>query len=149
MLKKIVYRGLLGFSLGVFVGYSITIVISLFLGNGTYSSFVPSLIEVTTTEINAVILQFFLSGFLGMVFAIGSVVWEIESWSILKQTVIHFCISVVVLLPVAYLGHWMEHSVWGITSYFLIFIGLYCMIWGIQYSVWKRKIQEINQKLEK
>ncbi len=45
------------------------------------------------SEINAVILQTVLSGMIGTVFSASSVIWEIEYWSITKQTTIYFFIT--------------------------------------------------------
>ena len=57
MKKKIIKRSLLGFSLGITMGYLITILISLGWANGYYSPCVPELISLMGNEINAVILQ--------------------------------------------------------------------------------------------
>ena len=102
MKKKVVLRALLGFPLGIAFGYIITILTSLVWANGFYSPCVPGLIEQMGSEINAVILQAALSGLLGGVFAASSVIWEIENWSIAKQTGIYFAITALVMMPVAY-----------------------------------------------
>lgn len=149
MKKKAIYRGLFGFPIGVFIGYTITIIISLFWGNGYYSPVVPSLVEQCGSEISAVILQFFLSGILGSACAASSVVWENDNWSILKQSVIHFLILSFTMLPIAYFMHWMEHTFIGIAIYFGIFIVIYVLIWAIQYNIWKRRIKQINDKIKK
>ncbi len=48
-------------------------------------------------EINAVIVQTILYGILGVGFAASSVIWEIDSWSIVKQTGIYFSIISVIM----------------------------------------------------
>ncbi|WP_423782554.1 DUF3021 family protein [Faecalicoccus pleomorphus] len=35
-------------------------------------------------------MQTLLSAFLGAVFSLASLIWNIESWSLLKQSFIHF-----------------------------------------------------------
>ena len=89
MKKKIIKRSLLGFPLGITMGYLITILISLGWANGYYSPCVPELISLMGNEINAVIFQTILCGILGVGFAASSVIWEMDSWSIVKQTGIH------------------------------------------------------------
>lgn len=148
MLKKIISLGSFGFISGVFIGYLISIVTSLVWGDGYYLPVMTSFAEAFKNEISAVTLQFILFGILGSAFSVGSLVWEIENWSILKQTLIHFCISSVAMLPIAYICQWMEHSISGFLSYMLIFIILYAAIWFIQYNIWKKKITEINKKLK-
>ena len=90
MKKKIIIRSLFGFPMGIAIGYFITILLSLALANGYYSPCAPELISAMGNEINAVILQTVLCGILGTGFAASSVIWEIESWSIVKQIGIYF-----------------------------------------------------------
>ena len=62
MKKQIFTRALLGFPLGVAVGYIITIAVSLIWADGYYTPCVPELKELMGSEINAVMLQALLSG---------------------------------------------------------------------------------------
>ncbi len=118
MKKKIIKRSLLGLPLGIAMGYLITILASFGRANGYYTPCVPELISMMGNEINAVIVQTILYGLLGVGFAAISVIWEIDSWSIVKQTGIYFSIISVIMLPIAYFAYWMEHSIIG----FLIYI---------------------------
>jgi hypothetical protein len=147
MLKKIIKGVCFGFITGVFIGYLITILISAGFGDGSYYAAVPALIQSSKSEISAVILQFMLSGVLGTVFSVGSIIWQIDSWSILKQTVVHFLITTTAMLSIAYACHWMEHSISGFLSYLLIFAAIYIVIGLFQYNFWKKRINEINSKL--
>lgn len=149
MKKKVILRSLLGFPLGVFLGYTITIIISATMGNGNYVPCAPQLIEETGSEVGAVILQFILSGVLGAACAGGSAVFEVEHWGITYQTVIHFIVLSLSMLPIAYFSHWMEHSIPGFLLYFCVFIALYIAIWFIQYFIWKKRIIQMNEKLRK
>jgi len=110
---------------------------------------VPSFIASAGSELNAVVLQYLLSGLLGAAFAASSVVWENEGWSLMKRTVVHLISISLAMLPIAYLAHWMEHTVMGIVTYFLIFTGIYVIIWAIQYMLWRRKVNDINQRLQR
>lgn len=147
-LKKAILRGVLGFPMGIFLSITITILISLSLGTGEYNPVVPELTNLTNSEINAVVLQYILSGILGFMFAAGSAVFEVEQFSLVKQIVIHFFISVFTMLPIAYILRWMDHSIGGIVTYVGIFLIIYVIIWIIQYMSWKKKILQINKKLE-
>ncbi|MGL4605915.1 MAG: DUF3021 domain-containing protein [Eubacteriaceae bacterium] len=149
MLKKIFYRGLLGFPQGIALGYVITIFISLIHGQGYYSPCIPSLVETMENEINAVILQALLCGLLGTTFASCSVIWECDNWSIVKQTSLYFFITALVMLPIAYFTNWMEHSFIGFITYSIIFVFIFIVIWLLQYFIWKHKIKLINEKLNK
>lgn len=147
-LKKALLRGLIGAPLGVFIGYTITILVSLFLKDGGYYPVVPQLIDSVGSELNAVILQYILSAILGFASAFGSAIFEIDEWSITKQTVAHFLLLSISMFPVAYFSYWMQHTLPGILSYIGIFVVLYIIIWIIQINFWKKRIEGINRKLQ-
>lgn len=147
MKKKMIKRSLLGFPLGITMGYLITILISLVWANGYYSPCVPELISIMGNEINAVILQTILCGILGVGFAASSVIWEIDSWSIVKQTGIYFSIISVMMLPIAYFAYWMEHSGVGFLIYFGIFVLIFAVIWIIQFVIGKHNVRRMNENL--
>lgn len=147
MKKKIVLRSILGFPVGITIGYFITILISLCLANGQYVPCVPELIAVMGNEINAVILQALLCGLLGAGFAASSVIWEMENWSLIKQTGIYFALISIIMLPIAYFSYWMEHSVAGFFRYFGIFVLIFAFIWTIQFVTGKRNVRKMNENL--
>ncbi len=147
MKKKILLRGILGFPIGVTIGYVITIFISLGRADGSYVPCVPELTEAVESEVYAVALQALLSGLLGAGFAASSVIWEIENWSLTKQSGIYFLIISIIMLPIAYFSYWMEHSVAGFFSYFGIFVLIFAIIWVIQFALGKRNVRKMNENL--
>ena len=148
MKKKVLQRGLFGFPIGIAIGYIITIIISLVQGDGYYSPVVPSLIDEVGSEIGAVVVQTTLSGILGMVTAAISVIWEMENWSIAKQTGLYFLGLSAVMLPIAYFAHWISRSLIGFTLYFASFVVIFIVIWVIQYFIWRSKISAINRNVK-
>lgn len=147
MKKEIIMRSLLGFPLGITIGYLITILASLILGNGYYASSHPEFISLMGNEINAVILQAILCGIIGMGFAASSIIWEIDNWSLVKQTLIYFSMTSAIMLPIAYFAHWMEHSVVGFLTYFGIFFLIYVVIWIILFGIGWYNVRKMNEKL--
>lgn len=147
MKKKIVMRSILGFPIGIAVGYLITIFISLVWANGYYAPCVPELISVMGNEINAVMFQTLLCGVLGTGFAASSLIWEMDDWSIVKQTGIYFMIISVIMLPIAYFAYWMEHSIIGIFLYFGIYVFIFALIWVIQFVIGKHNVKKMNETL--
>lgn len=147
MKKKIIMRSLLGFPLGIAMGYLITILISLCWANGYYSPCAPELISAMGNEINAVILQTVLCGILGTGFAASSVIWEMENWNIVKQTGIYFSIVSAIMLPIAYFARWMEHNAVGFLIYLGIFIFVFAIIWITQFMIGKHNVKKMNEKL--
>lgn len=148
MKKQIINRALFGIPSGIAIGYLVTIIISALFAKGHYSPVPPELVERMGNEINAVIVQTILSAVMGAGFAASSVIWEIENWSIAKQSGIYFVVISLISLPIAYFANWMEHSLTGFISYFGIFIGIYLVVWFIQYLVWKGKVKAINDKVK-
>lgn len=149
MKKKVILRGLFGLPTGIALGYVITVVISLIRGKGYYAPCVPELIDVIGSEIGAVVLQMVLCGVLGIGFAASSVIWEIEHWSLVKQTGIYFLIISVIMMPTAYFTYWMEHSVMGALSYFGIFVLIFAVIWVVQFVMGRRNVERMNEELNK
>lgn len=147
MKRQLVLRGALGFPLGIAIGYIISILVSLAWANGYYSPCVPELIAITGSEISAVVLQALLCGLLGTGFAASSVIWEVEHWSLAKQTGIYFGINAVIMMPIAYLTYWMEHSVLGFLSYFGVFALIFLVVWILQFTTGRRMVRKMNAGL--
>ena len=141
-----VFVGLLG---GIVISYLITIGISIAIGDGSYYPCVPSLIERFGNEVTAIIMQTALSAVLGAGFAGSSIIWEMDEWSLLKQTSIYFGIISVLMMTIAYICEWMEHSVKGILSYFGIFVAIFIAVWIVQYLIWKVRVSRIKEKIQK
>ena len=148
MRKEILKRCLLGAPLGLAISTIITIIISLTVGDGRYYAVVPSLAQDMGSDINAVILQAVLSMIYGAAWGGASVVWDAEGWSLLKMTVVHLVVTSLATFPIAYLARWMPHSATGILLYFGIFVLVYIGIWLSQYSSMKKRIKEMNAKIQ-
>ena len=149
MKKEALKRALLGFPIGIAVSVIITLIISVVSGDGVYYAFVPSLAERFGGEVGAAAMQTLLSGLLGAGCAALSVIWELGSWSIAKQSGVFFLGLFVMMMPAAYVLDWMEHSVSGFASYFAIFFGIFVFTWISQYIIWKQKIRRINKEMAK
>lgn len=149
MRKEILKRCLFGAPIGLAIGTIITIIISLTVGDGKFYAVVPSLITDMGSEINAVIFQTVLSMLYGAAWAGASVVWDAEGWSLLKMTLVHLGVTSVATFPVAYFARWMPNTLAGILIYIGIFLFIYTGIWLSQYSAMKKRVQEMNAKLQK
>ena len=74
MKKKLISLGVLGFPMGIAIGFVITIVISICVGDGSFYPVTPALIDTMGNELNAVILQTVLCGVMGSGFAMISLI---------------------------------------------------------------------------
>lgn len=149
MKKKIIMRGLFGLPTGIAIGFVITLIISGCIGNGSFYPVTPELIDTMGNELNAVVLQTVLCAIMGAGFAAASVIWELDSWSLAKQSGIYFMIISVIMLPIAYFTNWMKHTVLGVLSYMAIFAAIFVVVWLSQYLLWKRKIKKMNALVSK
>lgn len=149
MKKKMIMRGLLGLPTGIAIGFVITLIISACIGNGSFYPVTPELIDTMGNELNAVILQTVLCAVMGVGFAAASVIWELDSWSLAKQSGIYFMIISVIMMPIAYVTHWMKHTALGVLSYVAIFVAIFIIVWLSQYLLWKRKIKKMNALVSK
>ena len=149
MKKEFARRVFVGLLRGIVISYLITIGISIAIGDGSYYPCVPSLIERFGNEVTAIIMQTALSAVLGAGFAGSSIIWEMDEWSLLKQTSIYFGIVSVLMMTVAYVCEWMEHSVKGVLSYFSIFFAIFIVVWIVQYLIWKIRISKIKEGIQK
>ena len=89
MKKKVILRSLIGAPIGLSISFIITLIISVIINKGEYYPVVPQLTALCGNELNAVVIQTICSLLYGAAFGGASVIWEIENWSLLKQTVIH------------------------------------------------------------
>lgn len=147
-MKKIVSRVLYSFSIGISCSVGISLFLSLLFGEGKYYPFAASLVFFTGSEVKAMLLQTMLSGILGSVFGGMSFIWEIERWSILKQTAVYFLSVSIPMMGISYLLYWMEHSFNGFLLYFLIFVMVFFVVWLFNFAIYWFKVRRINQELD-
>ncbi len=147
MKKQVILRGLFGAPIGLFITTAIAIGISYSVGNGSFYPVAPALAEHCGSELNAVFFQTVMSLLYGAVFGGASAIWEMERWSLLRQTVTHLAVVSLTTLPVALLLGWMQPSLGGFLGYFGLFLAIYAVIW---LSIWlpiRRRLRRINRSL--
>ena len=147
-MKKIVSRVLYSFPIGISCSVGISLFLSLLFGEGKYYPFAASLVFFTGSEVKAMLLQTMLSGILGSVFGGMSFIWEIERWSILKQTAVYFLSVSIPMMGISYLLYWMEHSLNGFLLYFLIFVMVFFVVWIFNFAIYWFKVRRINEELD-
>lgn len=149
MLNKIIKRAVMGFIYGIFIGQTILILESLFQGNGMFYPCSEYLLAHTNSQITAVILQYFITGIIGISFAAGTVIFEIDSWSIVGQTALHFVINSVVMFFAGFFCGWFPHTVKSTIIWFAVFIVVYIIIWFCFTMYYKKKTRELNEVIQK
>ncbi len=145
--KEAVKRAIMGFIYGVFIGQTILILESLMARDGNFYPVAASLVELAGTKIGAVIIQYFLTGIIGTTFAATTVLFEIDSWSLLKQTILHFIITSIVMYIAGFLCGWFPHKLSSTLIWFGIFIVIYVIFWISFSSYYKNKVKKMNEAL--
>ena len=144
MKKKMLKRGLFGFPVGIAVGFVISLFVSARIGDGFFHPVASALTSAMGSELNAVVLQTLLCGVMGAGFATASVIWEMDSWSLARQSGVYFAVICLLMLPAAYLCNWMPHTLGGIVSYVGIFIAIFAFVWIALYLALRGKIKKMN-----
>lgn len=148
MKKKILFRSLLGAPIGVTVSLIITIIFSLCMAHGGYFPAPHALIKWCGNEITAVIVQMLCSLLVGAIGGGSSVIWEIEKWSLVKQTLVHLTIIAVPFFGLGYVLNWLPHYLYGALGYIGGFLSVYVIMWCSIYFSIKAKIKKLNNRLQ-
>ena len=135
-LKKGLKRAVYGITVGVFINQVIFAIIALNKG------------LQGTVEVNMMFNQFIISSILGFGIGAVSIVFDIEHWSLLKQTIVHFIGYAFIYFPIAIYGEWMPKGNIARVKFGAFYVIIYIVAWFIWKAYLKRKTIEINKKLE-
>lgn len=147
MKKTCILRSLLGVAIAITISLTFSMMISLNIHDGNFYFTSPAMIKDFGTPLNAAFIQYMLTVIYGAVLGAMSMVWQKENWSLLKQTIVHMVVCTTTTFPVAYICYWMDHSIFSILMYFVIFISIYSGIWMFTYQKYKYNIAAFNQKI--
>ena len=148
MKKKTLIYCLLGFPIGVCINQILSLLISALVSGGTqYYPVTPSLQAAAGGVLAGVLLQFIFSGLLGAASVGLTVIFQMERWSIAKQTFLHFLGLGLVFFPISFLAGWMPPSTTGVLLFIGIFILVYLTMWLAQYLYWRQALRRLNQSL--
>ncbi|MGX7195635.1 DUF3021 family protein [Enterococcus olivae] len=78
----------------------------------------------------------FLTGIIISAVSAASVIYQVENWSLLKQSVIHFCIMLLVVFPILLISGWFPLN--NVSDFFKIlgiflFVGI--VLWSVFYFI--------------
>ena len=140
--KRLILPMLVGFGTTVFLD----ILIQFCMAMAGEAVVTPAFAARFPNENAAILAQLGLTGLIGMAFAGGAHVFEIERWSFLKQGIVHFLITAAVWMPVAWLcwtpmpvqAVWISIGGWTLT---------YAINWLVQYFIWRNKVRALNRSI--
>ena len=141
MRKKLFILAGIGFLLGIVAGSLIAWLTGGSLVNARLAAW-------TGSGAASVVLQTLISGLLGAIAMGGTVVYEIERWSLTACSVTHYLMTEVSYVAIALLLGWVE-SLEGLLVMLAIQLVIYVIIWLIMYRRYQAQVRELNQLLEK
>ena len=147
MLKNAIIRGIKSFIYAIAVNVLLALIITSLVNEPGFVPVVPDYAAHFDSNITALLLQFVLVGLTSAAYGAGSVIYELERWSLLRQSVVYFIATTVIWVPVSIFC-------WGINKYSTAFVSIitsyvssYVIVWLIQYHLCKKSVSKINQKL--
>lgn len=143
VLKRLVLRAARGFSITVAVCMLIQLAVAQLAG----STVTPDFGARFRCEGAATLAQLGLTGLIGAIFASGSMLFEIERWSYLKQGAVHFLLTAAACLPVVRLC-WTPVSGWGLWLTIGGWTLTYAINWLVQYFIYRRRIADLNRHIQ-
>ena len=117
--------------------------------NGDFYLVSPYLVRNAGSTLSAVIIQYFCTGIIGANFSTSSIFFEIDKWSLLKQSVLHFVLTSVLMYIVGFVCGWFPHNIQSTLVWFGVFLVIYIIFWISFFLFYKKKTCEINKSLEK
>ncbi|KHF41689.1 DUF3021 domain-containing protein [Halalkalibacter okhensis] len=125
----------------------------IFIGLGFSNVLVFGTLTVmmmTNTEVAVPILWENILGsmIMGAFFGAASLLFEIEKWSPLKQTMIHFILSISLWLFLATLVGWLPLTPVAVLVSISSFILVYLIFWLSFYLYFKRVEKEMNRSVK-
>ncbi len=133
--KTFLFRGLLGMFLGLSIGYT-----ALMLIVGAEGQLVMTLDSLS--------FHYFMAMFVGFYMGAVSVVYDVEEWSLLRQTITHG-ILILPYIPLAFSIGWAPPTLVGRLLFILMYIVVYGIIWFCIKTYWRRRARELNDELRK
>lgn len=139
--KTTLKKTLLGIPLGIAIGATITLIISLVVKD--IPEHAPYFVSKTYF-----IRTYMASALMGGIFGGAATIFDVDRWSLLKQTVIHFIISAVTMFAVASWTRWVSFDPQSTLIFSGIFLVVYALFFASQYIYYKIKLDGINAELD-
>ncbi|BDR57827.1 DUF3021 domain-containing protein [Xylocopilactobacillus apicola] len=132
---------------GVAVGFLIALLFSWVNSGGKFLASKPQFNARFSSNLTAVTVSAGIWALMGAIFGASYLIFEQEKWSITRQTVIHFLVTIVFFLPLAIFAGWFPFTAGGIISAVVEFVIIYSLIWWWQMERAKKKIKMLNDAI--
>lgn len=149
MKKTIIKRALIGFAIGFIGGVIITpIIMAIVMGDGKLYMCTLDFEEFIGSPILSFIIHSLVCGLYGAVGFASSAIYEIERWSILKATTVHFILILFCFYSATFFLRIISPTnIKGLIISLIISIVFYVVVWIIIYMSYKSDVEVINDVL--
>ncbi|SCB83184.1 DUF3021 domain-containing protein [Weissella bombi] len=147
MIKRIIKNIFIGIPIGITFGLLVSLFYSYQVGDGFYQPSQQMFITHFSNQVNALTVSIVLWGLLGSLFSVTVLIFSIDSWSLARRTLIHFGLTVLGFLIIAYLAGWYSLSLRQIFGEIMTFVIIYVSTWLYSMFRTKKNIDAINQKI--
>lgn len=130
--NKLIVRLLIGFVAGMIIG--------AFIMTGLNE------LKFLTAGGKMFLINLIGSGIYGAVAIGGTISYEIEDWGLTKATLTHYLITFTAFLTANHFLHWFGNGGLLIAA-IIAFTVIYALIWLMEYTIWKRSIEDLNREL--
>ena len=144
MVTTTLKRAGLGFLLGMVVG--VFIVIGMSFGAGGSIVVPQKLLALTGSEAGALLAHALISGLYGAIPWAGITFYEMDSWGLLKQAVVHYASYTMAFMVLGYAAGWVETPA-DMAFVAGVFAVSHAIIWTIMYMRYKTETKELNELL--
>lgn len=118
---------------------------------GLYTFIVLSFVKFY--EVDATVSEIWVSMLgsliIGIYFGLSSFIFEVHNWSYLKQTIIHFSLSIIVYFIIGLSTGWVPFTPLAILTSALVWVAFYILVWTGFYIYFKKMEASLNEELQK
>lgn len=118
---------------------------------GVYFFIVLTVLNVQVIDVHISKLWVDMTGCfgIGIYFGVSSLIFDIENWSRLKQTLTHSVLSLIIFFPVAIGLGWIPREASVIITCLVIFIMIYALLWFGMWWYYRKLTQSMNDLVRK
>lgn len=93
------------------------------------------------------LVDLFIWALIGIIFGCSSLIYQIETWSITKQTLVHFCITYFLLIILSILVNEHKWNWYYLLDFTIDFCIIYLIVWSVSLIRAKMFVKSLNRKL--
>ncbi|MBM7714835.1 glucan phosphoethanolaminetransferase (alkaline phosphatase superfamily) [Bacillus thermophilus] len=134
MISKMIHRSMYGVAFGSIVTFIALTFLMAFNIN---------------LPVSQIWLYMLASFFIGIYYGLASFIFELEAWSPLKKTVVHYSLSITVFFIFALSLHWVPFNWKAIVLTIIGFTLIYALYWFGYTLYYKRVESSLNDTLQK